>query len=446
MLERGQWFMMRRQLYTIGTFLVIAVLLVSGCAAPSASPAAGGGAPAAESAAGGSEQPAPNPAPETNDPSGGEIQVPDIEEGKFNVAFVYVGPVGDGGWTYAHNQGRQYVDAQLGDRVHTVYLESVPEGADAERVIRGLARKGFNAIFTTSFGYMDATETVAEEFPDVDFVHVSGFKKNETNFANLFGAMESMKYLVGMIAGARAQADGSNRIGYIAPFPIPEVIRHANAAALGMRQTCPDCLLDIRWIFTWFDPQKERDAAQSLIEAGATVVITGADTPGPVQVAGEHGLYGVGYDSNNACDIDLEHCLTTPYWNWGPEYVSIIEAMMADTWTPDDIYFDVDSGSLGLLGFMEGEEPLASVPEEVIPRVREVLDRMLAGEFTRFDLFTGPINDNQGNEIVPAGESLTQSDLEGIDEGLGAQLGREGCTYCMNWLAEGIVPDAEIPQ
>jgi basic membrane protein A len=293
---------------------------------------------------------------------------------------------------------------------------------------------------------MDSTATVAEEFPDIYFVHVSGFKKNETNFANLFGAMESMKYLVGMIAGARAQADGNNRVGYVAPFPIPEVIRHANAAALGMRKTCAECMMDIRWIFTWFDPNKEREAAQSLIEAGAGVVITGADTPGPVQVAGENNLYGVGYDSNNACDVDPEHCLTTPYWNWGIQYVSMIEEMMAGTWTPSDIYFDADSGSLGVLGFMEGQEPMAGVPAEVVPQVQELLAQMLAGEFTRFDVFTGPINNNKGEVVIPEGTQLTQSDLEGIDAELGAQLGREGCTICMNWLAEGIVPDAEIPQ
>jgi basic membrane protein A len=123
----------------------------------------------------------------------------------------------------------------------------------------------------------------------------------------------------------------------------------------------------------------------------------------------------------------------------------MIEEMQAGTWTPSDIYFDVASGSLGLLGFMEGQEPQPGVPAEVIPPVSELLERMLAGEFTRFDVFTGPINDNQGNEVVPAGEQLTQSDLEGIDATLGAELGRDGCTYCMNWLAAGIVPDAEIP-
>ena len=142
------------------------------------------------------------------------IEVPDIEAGKFNVAFVYVGPIGDGGWNYAHNTGRLYLENNV-ENVHTVYLESVPEGADGERTIRNLARKGFDAIFTTSFGYMDATELVAAEFPDQYFVHISGFKHNDSNFASLFGAMENAKYLAGMAAGARAAEDGSYRVGYI---------------------------------------------------------------------------------------------------------------------------------------------------------------------------------------------------------------------------------------
>ncbi len=371
--------------------------------------------------------------------------LPEPVEGMFNVAFVYVGPIGDGGWTYAHNQGREYLEAQMGDEVHTVYLESVPEGADSERVIRNLARDGFDAIFTTSFGYMDPTEIVAEEFPDVDFVHVSGFKSNDSNFANLFGAMENMKYLAGMIAGARAAEDGTNRVGYIAPFPIAEVIRHANAAALGMKETCPDCEMDIRWIFTWFDPAIEQEAAQSLIEAGAGVVITGADTPGPVQVAADAGLYGIGYDSDNACEIAPDSCLTTPYWNWGLQYVDLVQQMMDDSFSGGDIYFEVESGAMGLLGFMGDQETSPAVPESVVPQVEEMLAQMEAGEITRFDIFTGPINDNQGNVIVPEGVTLTQSDLEGIGGDFAASLGREACDICMTWLAEGIVPDAQIP-
>lgn len=387
--------------------------------------------------------PAPTTAPSAEQPAAssesapadaGTVQIPTIEDGKFNVAFVYVGPVGDGGWTYAHDEGRRFVEEQLGDKVHTVYLESVPEGTDAERVIRNLARAGFDAVFTTSFGYMDPTETVAAEFPDKYFVHVSGFKK-AANFSNLFGAMESMKYLTGMIAGARAAEDGTNRVGYIAPFPIPEVIRHINATSLGMRSTCPDCTMDIRWTFSWFDPNLERESAASLIDAGASVVVTGADTPGPVQVAGEKGQWGVGYDSRNACEVDSAHCLTVPYWNWGPEYVKIISSMMDKSFQGEAIYFDVDSGSLGLLGFMEGQTPQPGVPASIIPQVQETLAKMQSGEITRFDVFAGPVNNNKGEVVIPEGSMLTQSDLEG-----GAD-----CTVCMNWLAEGVDPQAEIP-
>lgn len=375
------------------------------------------------------------------------ITMPTIMEGKTNVAFVYVGPIGDGGWTYAHNQGREYLEAN-GDNVHTAYLEAIPEGADAERVIRALAREGFNVIFTTSFGYMDPTATVAEEFPDSYFIHVSGNKKNDTNFGNVFGAMEEAKYLAGMVAGAKAAEDGSKRVGIIAPFPIAEVIRLSNAAALGMRQTCPDCTMDIRWIFTWFDPVKEREAAESLLDAGATVIVTGADTPGPVQAAADRGLTGIAYDSNNACAGLEANCLTVPYWNWGPLYVEIVTQMQAGNWKPADYYGSMKDGLLGLYGFMEGQTPYESVPEEVIPEVQAVLTQIQAGEFDRFDIFSGPLNDNQGNEIAPAGVSLTQSDLEGLAADYMAAIGvtgREACSICMNFLVEGFDPAATIP-
>lgn len=375
------------------------------------------------------------------------IQIPAIEEGKTNVAFVYVGPIGDGGWTFAHNQGRLYLEQNL-DNVHTAYLESVPEGADAERVIRNLARQGFDVIFTTSFGYMDPTGVVAEEFPETAFIHISGQKKNATNFGNVFGAMEEMKYLAGMVAGAKAAEDGSKRVGIIAPFPIAEVIRLSNASALGMRRTCPDCVMDIRWIFTWFDPVKEREAAESMLDAGATVIITGADTPGPVQAAAERGYTGIAYDSSNAC-VGLEaSCLGVPYWNWGPIYADIVKGVREGTWVPEDYYGATSDGMLGFYGFMEGQEPYPSVPESVIPEVRDVLAQMQAGTFNRFSIFTGPINDNQGNEVIPAGVSLTQSDLEGLSEGYMTAFnitGREPCTICMDFLVEGFDPTAEIP-
>ncbi|MCB0193772.1 MAG: BMP family ABC transporter substrate-binding protein [Anaerolineae bacterium] len=388
-------------------------------------------------------------APQTSESASADsVQIPTIEEGKTNVAFVYVGPIGDGGWTYAHNQGRLYIEDALGDSVNTTYLESVPEGADAERVIRNLARQGFDVIFTTSFGYMDPTAVVAEEFPDTAFIHITGQKKNDTNFGNVMGAMEEMKYLAGMIAGAKAAEDGSNRVGIIAPFPIAEVVRLSNAAAMGMKETCPDCVMDIRWIFTWFDPVLEREAAESMLDAGATVIITGADTPGPVQAAAERDLTGIAYDSQNACFGLEANCLTVPYWNWGPLYADIVTGVQEGTWVPEDYYGSTADGMLGIYGFMEGQEPYPSVPESVIPQVQEKLAQMQAGEFTRFDIFTGPINDNQGNEVIPAGVTLTQSDLEGLAEGYMAAFeitGREACTICMDFLVDGFDPAAEIP-
>jgi len=388
--------------------------------------------------------PGPTPTPEVLTVTGfagaQQVVIPEPVEGKTSVAFVYVGPIGDGGWTYAHNQGRAYLE-QNGENVHTAYLESIPEGADSERVIRALARKGFDMIFTTSFGFMDPTETVASEFPDIAFVHISGFKKNDKNFGNVFGAMEEMKYLAGMVAGARAKADGSNRVGIIAPWPIPEVIRLSNAAALGMRKTCSECTMDIRWIFTWFDPVKEREAAESLLGAGATVVITGADTPGPVQAAADRGLTGIAYDSDNACKGLEKNCLTVPYWSWGPIYVDLVKRVQGGTWKPEDYYGGTQDGLLGVYGFMEGQTPYESVPKEVIPEVQKVLAQMKSGEFDRFDIFSGPISDNQGNIVIPAGTSLTQSDLEGLK----GVAGREDCTICMNYLVEGFDSVAEIP-
>lgn len=359
--------------------------------------------------------------------------VPSVEKGKFNVAFVYVGPVGDGGWTYAHDQGRRFLEKNL-DAVHTAYVESVSEGADASQVIRGLARKGFDLIVTTSFGFMDATEQVAAEFPQTKFVQVSGFLSNGKNFGNLFGEMESMKYLAGMIAGARAKADHKKLIGYIAPFPIPEVIRMGNALTLGVRKTCPDCLVSIRWIHTWFDPAREKEAAESLLAEGADVVVTGADSTGPLVAAADRGRWSIGYDSANACQASPKRCLTTPYWNWGPVYVDIVKKIRAGTWTGGNDYRGVESGVVGLSGFMPGEKPAAGVPAEVLPQVQKILQKMRAGTFTRFDIFKAPIKDSSGKTVVTAGQKLSQSDLEGIK----GVVGRTDCSFCMSFLVEGI--------
>lgn len=368
----------------------------------------------------------------------GGFEIPAVEEGKFNVAMVLIGPHDDGGWSQAHFEGLEYVAENVPD-VHIAYIENVPEGADSEQIFRSLSRKGFDLIFGTSFGYMDPMEVLAEEFPDVTYIHISGIKSNMTNFGNLFGAMENMKYFAGMLAGARAQMDGNPKLGYMATFPIPEEIRLGNAIALGMRETCPECTLDVRWINTWHDPIIEKEAAASLFDAGAQVVFTGADTPAVADVAQEKGKWGVTYDWYGSCKIDA--CLTAPYWVWGPVYAEIAEGVIAGTYTPGWDYFDADTGALGLYGFMEGEElqpGVAELPEEVIQQVRDLMAATLAGDFTRFDVFSGPIYDNQGNLVVPEGEALEQVDLDAFPEfGL-------GCTYCMKWWAEGIT--AELPE
>jgi len=385
-------------------------------------------------------QPEATEAPaEPAEPSTG-FQIPEIEEGKFNVGMVLIGPHDDGGWSQAHYEGLLYVEQNV-PNVHVAYIENVPEGADSEQVFRSLARKGFDLIFGTSFGFGDPMQAVAEEYPDVMFIHLTGINSNETNFGNLMGAMEDMKYLAGMLAGARAKMDGNPKLGYMATFPIPEEIRLGNAIALGMKKTCPECTMDVRWINTWHDPIIEKEAAQSLFDAGAQVVFTGADTPAVADVAQEKGKWGVTYDWYGSCKV--ERCLTAPYWVWGPEYVRITEGTIDGTYTPGWDYFDAETGALGLYGFMEGQEMTMGqkdLPPEVISEVQDTLAKMLAGEFTRFDVFTGPINDNKGNVVLPAGQSLEQVDLDAFPEyGLPCSI-----DVCMKWWAEGIT--AELPE
>jgi len=424
---------MKKSLFWLFSILLIAAFVLSACGG--AEEPAAVEEPAAEEEAMAEEEMV-NCQAEAAAETEGTYQIPATIEGCYNVAFVYVGPHDDGGWTQAHDVGRLYVEENL-EGVHTAYVELVAEGADSEQVTRSLARKGFDVIFTTSFGYMDASEIVAEEFPNVDIIHLTGFKANGTNFGNLMGAMEDIKYLAGMLAGSRAMVDGNPKLGYIATFPIPEELRLGNAFALGAQQTCPECTVDVRWIFTWHDPILEKEAASSLFDSGVQVVMTGADTPAPAEVA-PAGKWGITYDYSGNCTVDA--CLTSMYWNWGPEYARIVEASRAGTWTGGWEYFDADAGAMGLYGFMEGEtlQPgVAELPEADLAMIKDTLAAMLAGEFTRFDVFKGPITDNQGNVVLEAGVSLEQIDLDGF-----AQFGSP-CQTCMYWWNENIT--AELP-
>jgi basic membrane protein A len=366
--------------------------------------------------------------------------IPDITAGKFNVAIVLIGFHADGGWSQAHLLGANYM-AEQDPNIVVQYVELVFPGPDAESVMRSLARKGFDMIIGNTLEYGPTMLTLAEEFPNVSWLHVSGRFSNGTNYGNLMGAMEDMKYLAGMVAGARAMADGNLNLGYVAPWPVPEVIRLGNAFMLGAKVTCPDCTMEVRWINTWYDPDIEQQAAQSLLDAGVDVVLIGSDTPGPLVAASNAGKWAFTYDYIDSCAVASANCLGTPYWNWGPTYLEIANQIQAGTWVPGNEYLDADSGIVGFYGFMDGQTPQPGVPAEVIPLVQAKLAEMQAGTFTRFDIFTGPITDNTGTVIVPAGESLTQEDLEGIDAAMIAAdnlTGRTACTICMNWLVEGI--------
>ena len=415
------------------SLLTAAVVVFGACSStttPSGSAAAGGSAAASTCAATGTAAGAT------------DLQIPDVVAGKFNVAMVLIGPHNDNGWSQAHYEGLQYLCDHVPD-AHVAYIELVPEGADSEQVFRSLSRKGFNFIIGTSFGYMDPMATVAEEFPDITYLHLTGYKSNNKNFGNFFGAIEDFKYLAGMLAGSRAKKDGNPKIGYMATFPIPEELRLGNAIMLGAKQTCPECTMDIRFINTWHDPVKERDAAASLFDAGADVVFTGADTPAVADVAQEKGKWAVTYDHPNSCTV--ERCLTAPYWIWGPEYTRIANLVKAKTYKAGYEYFDGDSKAMGLVGFMDGQtvsKGVSDLPEADVTKVKDTLAKILAGTFGRFDVFAGPIKDNTGKEILAAGAKLEQSDLDQFPPGA---PGNE-CKTCMYWWADGIsVPLPVLP-
>jgi len=406
------------------SLLAATAIVVGACSStPKASGPAGSGTAANDCAAG-----------SATGGGTGTLQVPEVVAGKFNVAMVLIGPHDDGGWSQAHYEGLQYLCQHLADS-HVAYIELVPEGADSEQVFRSLARKGFNFIIGTSFGYMDPMETVAKDFPEATFLHLTGYKSNGTNFGNFFGAVEDFKYLAGMLAGSRAHKDGIPKIGYMATFPIPEELRLGNAIARGVAVTCPECKIDVRFINTWHDPQKERDGAASLFDAGADVVFTGADTPAVADVAAEKGKWAVTYDHPSSCNKDS--CLTAPYWIWGPEYVRIGQQVKDKKYKAGYEYFDADSKAMGLFGFMDGQTPqkgIADLPAADVTAVKDLLAKALAGTWGRFDVFAGPLKDNTGKALLKAGEKLKQSDLDQFPpDASGSE-----CTVCMYWWNENI--------
>ena len=315
-------------------------------------------------------------------------------------AFVYVSPLGDAGWTLAHDRGRLAVDEL--DYVETAYIESVPEGAEAERTINQYVRGGYNLIFTTSFGYMDPTITVAAGSPDVTFMHCSGFKVAD-NVGTYFGRMYQPRYLSGMIAGKMTE---SNVLGYVAAHPIPEVIRGINAFALGARSVNPDVKVHVVWTQTWFDPAKEREAAESLLDIGADVIAQHQDTPAPQQAAEDRGNYSIGYNSDMSSFAPKAH-LTAPIWNWEVIYRRVVDEVHDGTWTSYQYWGGLDDGVVGLAPYSD------LVPQDVRDLVEAKKAEIASGAW---DVFTGPINNQDGEAWVADGETMSDGDMLGMKD------------------------------
>jgi basic membrane protein A len=330
---------------------------------------------------------------------------------KVRAAFVYVGPVGDAGWTFGHDQGRREAQKAL-PWLETAIIESVNE-ADAERVIETYAQKGFHVIFTTSFGYMDPTLRVAQRYPRTIFMHCSGFKR-APNVGTYFGRMEQAQFLAGIAAG---MATRTNTVGYVAPMPIPEVIRILNAFALGVRKVNPTAVVRVVWTGKWFDPPREKEAADGLMDAGADVIETGCDSAAPIQAAEARGKWAMGYDSDSGAYAP-QHWLTAPVWDWSVMYRDILTRVKEGTWTSQDWWWDLSTGIVRLAPWGK------AVPGEIKKAVEEWQGRILKGEF---DVLQGPIRDREGKVVVPAGTTLK---------------GREEVE--IRWLVEGV--EGAIPR
>jgi len=311
---------------------------------------------------------------------------------KLKVGFIYVGPVGDHGWTYMHDQGRLSVEKAFGDKVETTYIENVPEGADAERAITQMALSGHDIIFATSFGYMDQMLAVAKKFPNVKFEHATGYKTAD-NMAVYSSKFYEGRYIQGVIAGMMSK---KGKAGYIASFPIPEVIRGINSFYLGATSINPDFDLDIVWVNTWYDPAKEGDAASVLISQGADIITQHTDSTAPLQIAQSKGVLGFG-QASDMIKFAPDTQMTAIIDDWGPYYVARVKAVLDGTWKSADTWGGMDTGMVKMA-------PYTNVPADVKAAAQKIALEIEAGSF---DPFAGQFS---------VGELLGMSEyLEGID-------------------------------
>ncbi len=331
---------------------------------------------------------------------------------KLKVGFVYIGPVGDHGWTYAHDQGRRALEKELGGKIETVYIENVPEGADAERAIERLARQGAKLIFTTSFGYMNPTLKVAKRFPDVKFEHATGYKRS-ANVSSYNARFHEGRYVNGQIA---ARMSKSGTAGYIASFPIPEVVMGINAFMLGAQTVNPNFKLKVVWVNSWFDPGKEADAAKVLIGQGADILTQHTDSTAPLQIAQKEGASAFGQASDMIAFAPKAQ-LTAIINNWAPYYIARTKAVLDGTWTSSDTWNGMAAGTVRMA-------PYTNMPDDVAAQAKKTEAMIASGEINPF---AGPIHRQDGTLAVPEGKVMDDGTLLGI-----------------NWYVKGI--DDSLPK
>jgi simple sugar transport system substrate-binding protein len=324
------------------------------------------------------------------------------QDDPLKVGFIYVGPVGDGGWTYEHDKGRQAVEAHFGDAVETVFQESVPEGADAERAMTQMALSGADLIFTTSFGYMDPTINVAAKFPNVKFEHATGYK-TAPNVSTYSARFYEGRAVQGHIAGRMTQ---TNKIGYIASYPIPEVIRGINASYIHAKKVNPDVEFNVVWAYTWFDPAKEADAAKALIEQGADVILQHTDSTAPLAAAEAAGnVIGFGQASDMA-EYKPSPRVSSIIDNWAPYYIARVQAVMDGTWESTQTWDGIGPG------MVEIGEITDAVPQDVADEARAMINAIASGAYHPF---TGPLNKQDGSVWLAEGEVADDGTLLGMD-------------------------------
>ncbi len=319
----------------------------------------------------------------------------------LKIGFVYVSPIGDAGWTFQHDTGRKEMEKALGAKVTTKYIENVPEGADAERVIRELAATGHNLIFTTSFGYMNPTIKVAAAFPKVHFEHATGYKTAK-NVGIYNARFYEGRYLAGIVAGKMSK---TNVAGYIAAFPIPEVVMGINAFARGMRSVNPKAEVKVIWVNSWFDPGKESEAANTLISQQADVLTHHTDSTAAVQTAEAKKVYAIGYHSDMS-KYGPNAQLTAVTHHWGDYYTKVAQSAIDGKWQQDNVWGGIKDGMIKLAPFNK------VVPADVQAMVKKAESEMAAG---KLNPFTGPMKDNTGKEILAAGKTLNDGELSKMD-------------------------------